>query len=118
MKVTSSQSVGEVKLAFSDAYPQLKLAFFTKPHDVNELSGKRDEVSDDILISALSKSVGSTDILIQPDMTVAELEQTFENQMHLHVQVLRKSGGLWLQTSRTDSFTLADQVRMAKESER
>jgi hypothetical protein len=43
---------------------------------------------------------------ITPAMTVTELEQEFEKIYGLHIQVFRKSGQVWLETSVTDGWTL------------
>jgi hypothetical protein len=42
-------------------------------------------------------------------MTVIELEKTFEEMLGLSVLVYRKSGKLWLETTMTDNWTLAQQ---------
>ncbi|MBK8556702.1 MAG: hypothetical protein IPL65_13445 [Lewinellaceae bacterium] len=40
-----------------------------------------------------------------------------EEQCGLHVQLFRKSGSLWLETSRTDQLTLAQQNAKGESSE-
>ena len=42
-------------------------------------------------------------------MTVGEFEKIFYEKTSLGVQVFRKSAGIWLQTSSTDSWTLEKQ---------
>ena len=49
------------------------------------------------------------DIVIKPDMEVGVLEQIFESKYGIHVQIFRKSGDLWLETSATDNWTLQEQ---------
>ena len=48
-------------------------------------------------------------------MKVAELENDFSGQFGLQVQVFRKSGEVWLQTTKTDNWTLIEQNQAALE---
>ncbi|MFM9943870.1 MAG: hypothetical protein ACKVQB_01415, partial [Bacteroidia bacterium] len=49
------------------------------------------------------------EIVITPEMTVNDLEQSFGNTYGLGVQVFRQSGRVWLETTVTDSWTLKEQ---------
>ncbi|MEI9910895.1 MAG: hypothetical protein WDO71_15215 [Bacteroidota bacterium] len=42
-------------------------------------------------------------------MTVGQLEDIFQKQFGLQVQVSRRSGTLWLETTMTDNWTLKQQ---------
>ena len=55
------------------------------------------------------------DINIVPKMTVKELEQQFLHLYGLFVQVFRKSGNVWLETTVTDNWTLEQQNRQGEE---
>ena len=46
---------------------------------------------------------------VKNGMTVAELEGKFRNEYGLEVQVSRKSGLLWLETTMTDNWSLEKQ---------
>lgn len=46
---------------------------------------------------------------ITPLMTVKELENKCEEQFGILVQVYRKSGNVWLETSMTDNWTIKQQ---------
>ena len=48
-------------------------------------------------------------LTIKPDLTVSQLEQNFKNIYGIGIQVLRKSGNVWLETSFTDGWTLKEQ---------
>ncbi|MEI8136014.1 MAG: hypothetical protein WCH21_01685 [Bacteroidota bacterium] len=48
-------------------------------------------------------------ITITPNMTVTDLEQNFADVYGLGVQVFRKSGRAWLETTVTDGWTLEEQ---------
>ena len=70
-----------------------------------------------MLLSQLSPNLKTGVIPIQPDLVVWELERIFEAEYGLHVQVFRKSGRTWLETSISDDLTLAEQQAKAKASE-
>ena len=48
-------------------------------------------------------------ITITPNMTVVDLEQRFNDVYGLGVEVFRKSGKVWLETTVTDGWTLEEQ---------
>ena len=48
-------------------------------------------------------------------MSVTELETMFRENFGLYVQVFRRSGKLWLETTATDSWTLTVQNDQGKE---
>jgi len=57
------------------------------------------------------------DFRIDSKLPVGEFEQKFLAKYGLNVQVFRKSGNLWMQTTATDSWTLAEQNRKGGASE-
>jgi len=111
MKITinDKRKIFAIQEEFSQAYPYLKLEFFSKPHSVGGGSAKK-------FIKHNSKTLGECRtvhnkgrITITPEMTVADLEQRFSDIYGLGVQVFRKSGKVWLETTVTDSWTLETQ---------
>ncbi len=48
-------------------------------------------------------------ITVMPAMRVKELEKKFSDDFSLNVQVFRRSGNVWLQTTMTDNWTLQQQ---------
>jgi hypothetical protein len=52
---------------------------------------------------------------INDNMTVAELEKTFLEQFGLAAQVSRNSGGMWLETTMTDTWSLYKQNEYGRE---
>ena len=49
-------------------------------------------------------------------MTVAEVERNLEKHLGLHAQVFCKLGHTWIETSKTDNYTLEHQMARSKES--
>jgi hypothetical protein len=60
-------------------------------------------------IGDCQRAIADGIIEIDGKMKVKELEKTFADQFKLNVQVFRRSGNFWLQTSMTDDWTLQNQ---------
>jgi hypothetical protein len=55
------------------------------------------------------------EVEIRADMTVSEFEQLFEKEFGLHVQVYRKDGNAWTETTLSDNLSLREQNNNAAE---
>jgi hypothetical protein len=117
MKITINdhRKIHAVQEEFSTLFPYLKLEFHGKP------SKKGGSFSDKI-IGHSSKTLGDCrldhkkgTITLTPNMTVADLEAVFMDVYGLSVIIYRKSGKAWLETSRTDKWTLEQQNGLGKE---
>lgn len=109
IKVNDKRKIAALQEEFNQLFPYLNLEFFSKPHKTGEGSAKT-------FIQSNAKTLGECRTLHQdgsinivPTMTVAELEQEFREVFGLSVQVFRKSGKIWLETTVTDSWTLKKQ---------
>ncbi len=71
----------------------------------------------DIDIVRTGRLTNEGDFRIDSKLPVGEFEQKFLAKYGLNVQVFRKSGNLWMQTTATDSWTLAEQNRKGGASE-
>jgi hypothetical protein len=97
--------VHDVQEEFSNAFPFLKLEFFKN----KKLTGRVITPAGNTRIGSYQRSIAGGIIEIDPQMKVADLEKTFSEQFKLYVQVFRRSGSLWLQTTMTDNWTLEKQ---------
>lgn len=109
MKVTKETHLLSLQLAFSEKFPHLKLSFFKNQHDKNELSPLSEEVFRDYEIGELNPNLAEGELVLDENETVAAFESKMEKIFGLHVQVMRKSGHTWIQTSVTDDWTLQKQ---------
>lgn len=114
IEITNDKKLMEINEEFQRRFPFLKLAFFSSLHGEGELSKKDDQVDMREPIGTFAK--GEIDWKIDGLMVCGDLEKTFQEKTNLAVQVMRKSGNIWLQTSRTDYLTLAEQNAKARES--
>jgi hypothetical protein len=117
MKITINdhRKIFAIQEEFNTLFPYLKVEFFSKPH-------KKDGAASSKLVKHASKTLGECrtihntgDITIIPTMTVAELEQRFADVYGLGVDVFRKSGKSWLETTVTNSWTLEEQNKQGED---
>ncbi|MFZ1749461.1 MAG: hypothetical protein WAU01_04695 [Saprospiraceae bacterium] len=109
MIIKASATVQDIFDQFHTLFPYLKLEFYKHGHAENKGSKIEDQVSHESRLKSLNPHIETTEMEIDPLMTVSELEQMMKEKFNLHVQVFRKSSDLWLQTSATDHWTLEKQ---------
>ena len=109
MLITDNVTLESVQQAFTTKFPNLKIEFYKKEHEVGEGSADLEKWSTAQTIGEIRTTHQSGDLTIDANLRVADLEQLFHDQYGLNVQVFRKSGGTWLQTTATDDWTLAEQ---------
>lgn len=109
IKISDNRKISAIQKEFNTVFPYLKLEFFSKPHTKGGGSAKK-------LMKSNSKTLGECrtihkkgDITIVPQMTVGDLEQHFQDIYGLSLQIFRKSGKSWLETTSTDAWTLEKQ---------
>lgn len=117
MKVYKNDTVLDVQKRFKEEYSLLDIKFYSVEHDHYLGSAKKDEVDENHMLISLNSSLVDGNVDISPSITVDEMETSFEKDFGLHVQVFRKSGDQWLQTSVTDHWTLMKHLEKAQESE-
>lgn len=113
--INDSRTIKDIQEEFKANFPYLKIEFFSEPHKIGAPSAKKS-------IKAPTKTIGECrtvhkkgSLTITPKMTVAELEQNFNKLFGLSVQVFRRSGKVWLETTRTDDWTLEVQNTQGEE---
>lgn len=113
--INDHRKIFAIQEDFNKRFPYLKLEFFSKPHTKGGATSIK-------LIKHKSQTLGECrtihndgEITIVPAMSVAELEQHFGDIYGLGVQVFRKSGKTWLETTVTDNWTLEEQNKQGEE---
>ncbi len=114
IEIGSETSMKDVQEKFTEVYPYLKVDFYRRQHAEQELSAKKDMISSDKLFSQVGKSLIPKSIDISRHRTVAELENAIYEKFDIAMQVSRKSGDIWIQTSTTDHRTLEMQNQSGK----
>jgi hypothetical protein len=105
-----------IQKSFQAEYPCLKLQFYSVPHEAGNASPSCTRLSLALPMeeAAIFHTGGRIDI--NPARTVAEVERDFYTRLGLCVQILRKAGTIWLETTSTDHWTLAVQQAKGMES--
>lgn len=109
MVITDSKKLIEIKREFSDKFPYLKLEFYAKHHEEGEGSEAKLLIDDEHTIGSARASHQEGDLSIDGHLKVGNFERMFFEKYGLNVQVFRKSGSIWLQTIKTDEWTLSEQ---------
>src|SRR5689334_11586872 len=97
LKISPELPVAEVQKRFTEMFPYLRLEFYRNADDVKR--GAR--MNEKQRIGNCQIGITDSSLTISPTMTVRELEENFKEQFTLTVQVFRKSGTIWLQTTIT-----------------
>lgn len=120
MKVTinDNRKIYAIQEKFSQMFPFLKVEFFVKPHKAGAASPKKFMKSSSKTIGECRTVHSKGTLSILPHMTIADLEQSFSDIFGLSVQVFRKSGKIWLETTNTGNWTLEEQNRRGEEMSR
>ncbi len=116
LKIHSDSNINDIKSKFSEAFTGLKIEFFTKSHDRLEGSPREDMVVENVHFSTLNPKIKDNELKVTAEMKVSELESAFETDFGLHVQVFRKMGRNWIETTRTDNYSLQDQMQLSADS--
>ena len=118
LNISNEITMGQVQDEFAALFPNLKLVFFSKAHEAYKGSPAKFLISDrETLLSAMSHRIhGPAVLLLELEMPVWQFERHFEMEYGLHVQVFRRSGNTWLETSVSDDLTLEEQEAKAEAS--
>ena len=115
LHIAPTLQISDIQHEFNKAFPFLKLEFF------NNRSFSRSHFSNSQIIPG-NKKIGDSQLGVKDDeieiadeMKVIDLENLFKDKFKLAVQVFRKSGNLWLETTMTDNWTLQQQNNHGRE---
>lgn len=115
LNISPNTLIHDLQKEFNNQFPFLKLEFF------NNKSFTRSNFSASQIIPHNKKlgdgqlGIVETTIEINEEMKVSEFENIFRDKFRLAVQVFRKSGNLWLETTMTDDWTLQQQNNHGRE---
>lgn len=97
--------IKDLKKQFHEYFPSLKIEFFRTGHDVDGGNSKANMLPNDTLLKdIIGQKEGQVEF--SGDTSVAQFEQMFSELFNLNVQVFRKSGEVYIETTRTDDWTL------------
>ncbi len=118
LNLSTNRTMGEVQADFNAQFPYLKLAFFNKSHKAYQGSNAKFLLQNkSATLRELCEKPHEGLLYLSEDMPTWQVERLFEEDFGLHVQVFRKSGNVWLETSRSDDLTLEQQNAKGRASE-
>lgn len=118
MIISDDRTIQSVQIEFQEHFPNLKIEFYSTPHDTEQASMMSQQLLDvGKTIGELREQDNKGNLSINGHQKVSTLESNFRDIYGLNVQVFRRSGGTWLQTSATDHWTLSQQDKRARRYE-
>lgn len=117
MVISDDKTFRDIQKEFNSKFPYLKLEFYSSQHNEGEGSPLQERLDPEQLLKNTRQTHTDGSIQVKENMKVSKLEQIFHDKFGLNVQVFRKSGNLWMQTTSTDHWTLAEQNRKGGSSE-
>ncbi len=109
LTIGSDTRLSSLQSDFNDYFPYLKIEFFKIPHRIGEALAKNLIYDKNKMVRDCRLMMSLGVLEFNESMTVSDFEGKFQKEYGLSVQVFRRSGNVWLETSATDSWTLAQQ---------
>ncbi len=113
LQVSKNKTVGELQSEFNAIYPYLKIDFYKMVHGKPGLS-----IRQKLPVTALLHGGENTmdeEMEVHDSMTAGQLEKEFFDKFRINIQLARKSGAVWLETTVTEGWTLKQQNDYGKE---
>jgi len=109
IEITSTRLLSEIQQEFNQLFPFLKIEFFRSALPRQSKWNAANRISSNIEISRYQTQPKSGAIQFQEETKVEDLENLFQKEFNLNVQVFRRSGNIWLETTMTDKWRLKQQ---------
>jgi hypothetical protein len=104
LPILQNRTLNETQQDFNNAYRYLRIEFYRD----SERGFTRKHFNNGVMMNAAGLKKNG-EIEINDITTVGQLENEFLEKFGLHVQVSRRSGIIWLETTMTDNWTLKQQ---------
>lgn len=118
LKINDSKQLKDIKNAFNNHFPHLKLEFFSEEHHQGEGTERKAMYDDELFLKDIRKNHSSGELSIDGHQKTSTFEEHFFEHFGVNVQVFRKAGRIWLQTIMTDEWTLSAQEHKGEEFDR
>lgn len=107
--INKMQTISGAQQQFNTAFPFLKIEFFREAPVSGRGNAKNKMIVTDLKLESIQSKPNTGKIILHKETTVTQLEECFSNEFGLYIQVFRKSGRIWLETTATDNWTLEQQ---------
>ena len=109
LHIAPNRLISDIQKEFNEAFPFLKIEFFKTRSFTRSDFMAHQIIPSQRKIGDGQLAITDGDIEVVEEMKVKDLEKIFKDQFSLAMQVFRKSGNLWLETTMTDNWTLQQQ---------
>ena len=116
--LSSESTIKDINREFKKSFPLLQLEFYKRKHSLSETSTWEHKFPERTFLKDINKRFRPGMIKINPHDTVAELEQRFQRNFDLSVQVYRLMGEVYIETAQTDDLSLQQQNSMGHVADR
>jgi hypothetical protein len=114
--IDDTSTIQEIQQEFNAQYPNLKIEFFHQDDSHHKLFCRLNLITDTHKkLKEIRHIHQKGQISINGHQKVSTLERHFKELLGVNIQVFRKSGKSWLQTTATDEWTLAEQNKKGEE---
>jgi hypothetical protein len=117
LHIEKQETMSSLQMEFNKHYPYLKIEFFRQAPVAGIGNSKNKIINYDMRLGDIQFINRQGTVDITDKTTVIELESCFANEFGLYIQIFRKSGSIWLETTATDNWTLTQQNEEAKSLE-
>ena len=114
LTIAPNRKIGDIQQDFNEMFPFLKIEFLNNKSLASAKTSPQ-RLPANKTIGDSQRAVTDGSLQIDGNMKVVELEQLFQDQFSLAVQVFRKSGPVWLETTMTENWTLQQQNKHGSE---
>ncbi len=117
IKIASNILLEEVQKDFSEFFPYLRLRFLPNTKlPVGQQPVRQNMVNrPGMKFGDLNNKIAEGSVELNDSITVRALENIFKTKFGVTVQVLRKSGNIWMEASITGNWTLGQQNEHGRE---
>ena len=109
IEISSTRLISEIQKEFNDQFPFLKIEFFRSSTPRLSKWNAANRISPAVEISKCQVQKKEGEIHFVEETKVEDLENLFQQEFNMNVQVFRRSGNIWLETTMTDKWTLKQQ---------
>jgi hypothetical protein len=115
LTITDTHKIQALQTEFSNHFPFLKIEFYSEAHEAGQGNSNAKMLDANHSIGEVRKVHNTGHVSMHGNLKVSTLESSFKEVYGLNVQVFRKSGVVYLQTTASDHWTLSEQNETAKE---
>ena len=112
--IQQDSDIRTVREHFCEWYPYLRINFFRNKNNGQTITSQSIVFSDTTKLNEINPGFSGGVIEIFDEMSILEFENEFFRRYGMSVQLSRKSGNLWLDTVKTNQWTLKEQDEHGK----